>query len=103
MDKEGFTRKGFVLQAIAAGWHHKSAEQLQQIVKEVGGQRICVMHGTGDRMITYRHFELFKEEMGSDKGVDFRSWDGPGHVLMWEAEDEFNQAFEEVVKKNATH
>lgn len=98
-DKEGFTKKGFLLQAIAAGWHHKSKEQLQQIVREVGGQRICVMHGSGDRMITFRHFELFKEDMGEDSGVEFLPWDGKGHVLMWEEEESFNKVMEEVIER----
>lgn len=96
-DKEGFTRKGFVLQAIAAGWHHKSPEQLREIVRLVGGKRICVMHGSEDRMITFRHFELFREDMGGDEGVTFREWEGKGHVLMWEVEEEFNRAVQEVI------
>ena len=65
-DKDGFTRKGFILQAIAAGWHSKSADQLLQLVHAVGGKRIVVMHGTGDQMLTYRHFELIKEDIGDE-------------------------------------
>jgi len=91
-DTDGFTKKGFVLQAVAVGWHSKSAEQLQKLVRDVGGERICVMHGSGDRMITNRHFELFREEMGVDSGVTFREWEEVGHVLMWEKENEFNEA-----------
>ena len=98
-DKEGFTRKGFILQAIAAGWHHKSPEQLRQIVNEVGGARVCVLHGTGDRMITFRHFELFKEDIGEESGVEFRVWKGRGHVLTWEEESSFNKAVEEVIER----
>lgn len=98
-DKEGFTRKGFICQAIAAGWHHKSKEQLQQLVNEVGADRICVMHGTIDSMITFHHFALFKEDMGENSGVTFTTWDGAGHVLMWEKEKEFNVAVEEFLEK----
>jgi len=100
-DKDGFTRKGFILQAVAAGWHHKSAEQLREIVERVGARRVCVMHGTGDRMITFRHFELFREDMGVDCGVEFRTWEGAGHVLMWEEEGAFNAAVEEVLERTA--
>jgi len=100
-DKEGFTKKGFILQAIAAGWHHKSKEQLREIVEQVGGRRVCVMHGTGDRMITFRHFELFKEDMGESDGVDFKQWEGKGHVLMWEEQESFNKAVEEVLERTA--
>lgn len=34
-----------MLQAIAAGWHHKSAEQLKEIGDKVGRERIMVLHG----------------------------------------------------------
>ncbi|KAJ9660464.1 hypothetical protein H2198_002582 [Neophaeococcomyces mojaviensis] len=98
-DKEGFTRKGFVLQAIAAGWHHKSKAQLQEMVREIGAERICVMHGSIDQMITFRHFALFKEDMGEDSGVTFKEWDGAGHVLMWEKETAFNEAMQDFLEK----
>lgn len=52
---EKFPRAGFILQAIAAGWHHKSAEQLQQLAQSVGKRRVMVVHGTQDRMITFPH------------------------------------------------
>ena len=51
LDTEGFTRTGFMCQAIAAGWHHKSAEQLEALGDAVGRERIQVMHGTVDNMI----------------------------------------------------
>lgn len=98
-DKEGFTRKGFILQAVAAGWHHKSPEQMREIVEKVGAERICVMHGTLDRMITFRHFELFKEDMGEKSGVEFLAWDGRGHVLLWEEESRFNEAIEGFIER----
>src|SRR6266516_5453443 len=39
LDTEGYTRKGFILQAIAAGWHHKSAAQLKTLADQVGRNR----------------------------------------------------------------
>ncbi|KAK0713980.1 Alpha/Beta hydrolase protein [Lasiosphaeria miniovina] len=54
-DRARFGRKGFLLQLIAAGWHHKSADQLREIGDRVGRERILVMHGTEDRMITVPH------------------------------------------------
>ena len=87
-DKSGFTRKGFMLQAIAAGWHVKTKEQLVQLKQRVGAERIAVVHGTIDRMITFKHFEILKEELG--EGPEYRVWQGRGHVLMWEEEKEFN-------------
>ena len=96
-DKEGFTRKGFVLQAIAAGWHHKTPEQMKQLGDRVGRGRIAVCHGTGDRMITYRHGELLKEELGD--GIEYKVWEGAGHVMMWEHEKEFNSWLEGFVRR----
>jgi pimeloyl-ACP methyl ester carboxylesterase len=94
-DPVGFTKKGFILQAIAAGWHHKSAGQISEIGDETGRKRITVVHGTEDRMIDFKHFELLKEELGGeDSGCTFRTWNGKGHVLVWEVEEEFNEFME---------
>ncbi|CAD6594382.1 MAG: hypothetical protein ASARMPREDX12_008758, partial [Alectoria sarmentosa] len=69
-DVEGFTRRGFILQAIAANWHHKSAVQLNQLGDQVGRNRILVIHGTADKMITQPHGELLVKELGGEeKGV----------------------------------
>lgn len=96
-DTLGFTRKGFMLQAIAAGWHVKTKEHLLEIKDKVGAERIAVLHGTIDRMITFKHFEIIKEEMGP--GPMYRVWDGRGHVLMWEEADEFNAFVKEFVDR----
>lgn len=88
LDKEGFTRKGFVLQAIAAGWHFKSARQIRELADRVGRARIAVVHGTADRMVTFHHFELLKDQLG--EGITTKVWEGKGHVLPWEVEHEFN-------------
>lgn len=97
MDTEGFTRKGFMLQAIAAGWHHKSPQQIKELADRLGRERIAVLHGTDDRMITFHHAELLKEELGD--GITFRVWEGKGHVLMWEEEHAFNRFIEEFVER----
>ncbi|EXJ81962.1 hypothetical protein A1O1_08029 [Capronia coronata CBS 617.96] len=93
MDTQGFTKKGFVLQAIAAGWHHKSPQQLKELADRVGRERIAVLHGTEDRMLTFVHAKLLKEELG--EGITFKVWEGKGHVLMWEVEQSYNQFLEE--------
>jgi hypothetical protein len=98
-DKEGFTRKGFMLQAIAAGWHVKTKPQLLEIKDKVGADRIAVLHGTIDRMITFKHFEIIKEEMG--EGPTYKVWDGKGHVLMWEEAAEFNAFVREFVDRRS--
>lgn len=52
---EYFAKPGFILQAIAAGWHYKSPTDLHKLANAVGKRRIMVVHGTKDRMITFPH------------------------------------------------
>lgn len=81
LDKESFQKKGFMMQAIAAGWHHKSAEQLKELGDKVGRERIMVLHGTKDNMITVPHgrklIEMIKPGTSAIK-------EGTGHVFMIE-------------------
>jgi len=99
-DTKGFTRKGFVLQAIAAGWHHKSDEQLRDLADRVGRERICLVHGTVDGMITFTHAGLLKKGLG--EGVEFKVFEGKGHMLPWEVRDELNALIEGMVEKGKT-
>jgi pimeloyl-ACP methyl ester carboxylesterase len=96
-DTEGFTRKGFVLQAIAAGWHHKSDAQLKELADKVGRQRICVVHGTVDGMVSFTHAGLLKKGLG--EGIVFKPLEGKGHMLPWEARNEFHALVESMVEK----
>lgn len=43
LDPKSFKTLGFLLQAIAAGWHHKSPAQLKELGDKVGRERIAVM------------------------------------------------------------
>jgi len=81
LDVEGFPKKGFMLQAIAAGWHHKSAAQLKEMGDKVGRERISVMHGTGDNMISVPHGRKLIQMLEPGKGV---IKEGTGHVFMLE-------------------
>ena len=97
---EAFTRKGFTLQAIAAGWHHKSLEQLQEIGDKVGRERIQVMHGTIDKMITSYHGEMLVKELGGEEsGVTRLFFKDRGHVLPVEERKEFARLIERMVDK----
>ncbi|RFU78735.1 hypothetical protein TARUN_3523 [Trichoderma arundinaceum] len=80
-----FTRQGFLCQLIAAGWHRKSPEQLRQMADKVGRERILIMHGTADNMITVPNGEklikyiepsvgLIVEGMGHAPGMDKAQW-----------------------------
>jgi len=98
-DTEGFTRKGFLCQALAAGWHHKSPEQLKTIGDVVGRERIQIMHGTVDNMLTVPHAEVLAKELGEGDGVTKRIFQERGHVLMWEEREEFRRLISALVDK----
>lgn len=116
-DVNGFTRKGFILQALAAAYHHKSPAQLAEIGNKVGRDRIQILHGTGDNLITVPHSEvLFQglqrmgggdggedegqgEGKGEVEGVRKRIWEGGGHYLPIEERQAFNETIMELVQK----
>ncbi|TGJ81721.1 hypothetical protein E0Z10_g7056 [Xylaria hypoxylon] len=85
-DREGFTKPGFLLQVIAAGWHHKSAAQLREIGDKVGRQRILVIHGTEDRIISVPHGRKLIEYLQPGKSVVVdgmgRKYLGPGVAVI---------------------
>jgi pimeloyl-ACP methyl ester carboxylesterase len=80
-DPEQFGKKGFMLQAIAAGWHYKSPEQLKEMGDKVGRERISVVHGTSDRMISVPHGKKLIAWLDPGKGEIV---EGKGHVFMLE-------------------
>lgn len=43
LEPKSFKTLGFLLQAIAAGWHHKSPAQLKELGDAVGRERIAIM------------------------------------------------------------
>ncbi|EMD00863.1 hypothetical protein BAUCODRAFT_61070 [Baudoinia panamericana UAMH 10762] len=95
-----FTRHGFLCQLYAAGFHHKSAEQLKQLADAVGRNRIMVFHGTGDHMIDFMHGELLLAELGGEEGGVTKSFhEGLGHVPLFEIRHEFNRIIAERVEK----
>ncbi|KAF9891471.1 hypothetical protein FE257_003937 [Aspergillus nanangensis] len=94
MDTEGFTKKGFMMQVVACYFHNKSPAQLKKLGDAVGRERIAVLHGTEDRMLTFRHGELLKEALGD--GILWQVYEGKGHMLPWEVEDHLNQLVEGV-------
>lgn len=100
MDTESFTRKGFMCQALAAGWHHKSAKQLNELAAKVGRERIMVVHGTVDQMITPPHGEVLVKELGGEeRGVKRVVFEGKGHALMMEERRAFTKLVGEFVEK----
>lgn len=69
------------LQALAAAFHHKSPSQLLEIRAAVGPERIMVLHGTHDNMITVPHGRKLISMLRPAVGV---IREGMGHVAMIE-------------------
>jgi pimeloyl-ACP methyl ester carboxylesterase len=96
LNVEGFPKKGFMLQAVAAGWHYKSPKQLQELGDKVGRERIMVLHGTKDNMITVPHgrklIEILKPSVGIIR-------EGTGHVFMLEEAKWHNEMVESMIER----
>lgn len=99
LDAKRFTTKGFLLQLIAAGWHHKSREQLAEMADQVGRERILVLHGTGDRMISVPHGYKLREYLGGEgSGLTAIIREGMGHVPPLECFEWFHALMEERIR-----
>ncbi|PNS20052.1 Protein STB3 [Sphaceloma murrayae] len=91
-DAERFSRVGFICQAVAAGWHYKSKEQLEDLAERVGRERIAVVHGTEDRMLVFHHAEMLLDELGGESsGISKFFFEGQGHVIPIEKRKEFKE------------
>ncbi|KUI70423.1 Putative aminoacrylate hydrolase RutD [Cytospora mali] len=101
VDAKRFTTKGFLLQLIAAGWHHKSREQLSEMADKLGRKRILVLHGTGDRMISVPHGRKLIDFLGGTEGTGLEGLIVPdmGHVPALERTEWFHRLVEERVRK----
>ncbi|TLD37046.1 putative alpha beta hydrolase protein [Venturia nashicola] len=100
MDTVSYPRSGFVSQALAAGWHYKSPEQLASLGDQVGRERIMVVHGGVDRMITIPHVHVLINGLGGEgSGIAIKLEPGQGHVLPIEMRKTFNGWVEELVDK----
>lgn len=102
-DLEGFTRKGFLLQALAVGYHKKSPAQLREMADKVGRERIQVLHGTIDNLITFPHAEVLVEALGGEEG-EMRKvvFEGRGHYIPMEERQKFKGVIESLVRKTKT-
>lgn len=101
-DINGFTRKGFLLQAIAVGWHHKSPEQLKVLADAVGRERIQVVHGSEDKLITVMHGQMLAKYLGNEKqNITCTEVEGCGHVILFEERKELGRIITEFVAKHS--
>ena len=83
-----FSTKGFLLQLIACGWHHKSTAQLAALGDAVGRERILVIHGTADQMISVPHGRKLIESI---KPAHSYIVEGMGHAPVAERCAWYNQ------------
>ncbi|KPM45884.1 hypothetical protein AK830_g647 [Neonectria ditissima] len=88
----GFSVKGVLCQLLAAGWHHKSDEQMAAIADAVGRERILIMHGTHDNMITLPNGERLIHAVKPGVGLIV---EGMGHAAPVERVEWFNGLLEE--------
>ncbi|KAM7221262.1 alpha/beta hydrolase [Rhypophila decipiens] len=92
LDSARFGLKGFLLQLIAAGWHHKSPAQLKEMADRVGRDRILVLHGVDDNMISLPHGKKLIEYIQPAVGI---IQEGLGHAPIAEKCDWLNGLLEE--------
>ncbi|KAH6847537.1 Alpha/Beta hydrolase protein [Chaetomium sp. MPI-CAGE-AT-0009] len=93
LDARGrFRLAGFVLQLVAAGWHHKSGAQLGEMADAVGRERILVVHGTEDGMISVPHGRKMIDFVRPGRGLVV---EGMGHAPLVERWAWFNELVEE--------
>lgn len=100
LDPNTMTFLSFTSQAMAAGWHHKSPEQLRLLADQIGRDRIMVVHGGKDRMISFANGEALLEGLGGEKsGITVKFDMDMGHVFPIERRTEFHAWVEELVQK----
>lgn len=86
-DPRLYSNKGVMLQMVAAGWHRKSPEQLAWLADRVGRERIAVVHGSADEMMTPPHGRKLIEYLRPAVG---EMLEGVGHGPVAERCEWFN-------------
>ncbi|OTA93535.1 hypothetical protein M434DRAFT_395578 [Hypoxylon sp. CO27-5] len=86
------SKNGFLLQAVAGGFHQKTPEQLRDLADRVGRERIMVLHGTVDRMIPLDQGKKLIECLKPGKAYVV---DGLGHAPIHQKAIRFNKLLEE--------
>ncbi|KAI1394150.1 alpha/beta-hydrolase [Hypoxylon trugodes] len=86
------SKNGFLLQAVAGGFHRKSPEQLKEMADRVGRERIMVLHGTVDGMIPVSHGRKLIEYLKPGEGLII---EGLGHAPIHQKTRWFNELLAE--------
>lgn len=85
---------------MAVGWHHKSPEQLKVLADAVGRERIQVVHGSVDKLITVMHGQMLAKYLGTEnQSVTYTEVEGCGHVILFEERKELRRIITEFVTK----
>ncbi|KYK57590.1 hypothetical protein DCS_04601 [Drechmeria coniospora] len=87
-----FPVHGFLCQLIAAGWHHKSDAQLRDMADAVGRERIVVLHGTADNMLSTDNGQRLIDVI--EPAVALIE-EGMGHAPIMERAKWFNELLDE--------
>lgn len=87
-----FTTQGFLCQLLAAAGHRKTPEQLRTMADRVGRERIFIMHGTADNMITVPNGEKLIKHVEPGVGLIV---EGMGHAPLMDKAAWFNSLLEE--------
>ncbi|KAK4066429.1 hypothetical protein Trihar35433_6856 [Trichoderma harzianum] len=87
-----FTQQGFLCQLIAAAGHRKTPQQLKTMADRVGRERILVMHGTVDNMITVPNGEKLIKHIEPGMGLIV---EGMGHAPIMDRAEWLNALLEE--------
>ena len=97
----GLTTTGFTCQLLAIMGHRKSPEQLKHIGDSVGRERIQIIHGTEDKLITVPHADVLCEGFGGEEQgrVKKTILEGKCHALPIEQDDEVNGAVAALIER----
>jgi len=89
---EVFSTTMLMCQLAAAALHNKSDDQLRQIADAVGSERLLIMHGKRDNMITLPNGERLIKVM---KPATVHIVEDMGHAPILERSQWFNSVLEE--------
>jgi len=94
---------GGLLQGLACAWHYVSNDRLQKIGEVVNPETgiplpVNVLTGTADKLIDHSHSHTIVAGIngaGGSERAKLKVFEGVGHVIHWEAKDEYNTLMEE--------
>lgn len=81
-------------------YHRKSAAQLREMADNVGRERIQVVHGTIDNLITFPHAKVLLGRLGGEEaGVTRVVFEGRGHYIPMEERQRFKMVIVSLIER----